>query len=86
MADLARVESAVAERKLAVIAKLADRRLSQQRTRNVTGELTQRKADALGALVDGTSHLPCACGRAGCAQQPPADCPVARWPGGRVAR
>ncbi|MEO9222630.1 MAG: DUF222 domain-containing protein, partial [Mycobacteriaceae bacterium] len=28
----------------------------------------QRKADALGALVDGLDHLPCACGRADCPQ------------------
>jgi len=30
----------------------------------------QRKADALGALVDGLTHLPCTCGREDCAQQP----------------
>ncbi len=30
----------------------------------------QREADALGALVDGLTHLPCTCGRKDCAQQP----------------
>ncbi len=30
----------------------------------------QRKADALGALVDGLTHLPCTCGREHCAQEP----------------
>ncbi len=33
----------------------------------------QRKADAVGALVDGYAYLPCTCGREDCTQQPPPD-------------